>query len=176
VPWYVNSNPDHQVELHPVTRIGALDFLAHVRRIRDGAQAFSGYGNTQLKTIVKKKLTIERVVIGGDSYVRLVGTKTGNNHWNLRGRVSAPPEILSDGTRFSLDILQGNQVVPGALGISAVAISGTAANAAAQSLVFGDIIQFQALIRMHLPTILGGLSNAATEIALPIEFVILDVE
>src|SRR5213079_373251 len=32
-PWYANSNPDHQVELHPVTQIGSLDFLGFVKRI-----------------------------------------------------------------------------------------------------------------------------------------------
>lgn len=176
VPWFANSNPDHQVELHPVTKIGALDFLGHVKRIRDGNETFTGYGITQLKTILKKKLTIERVVAGGESYIRLVGTKTGNNHWNLTGRVVGTPEPLADGTRIRLDILQGNQVVPGAVGVSAVTIAGTVADTAVQSLTSGDVIRFQALIRMHLPTILAQTTNTATEIALPIEFVILDVE
>jgi hypothetical protein len=176
VPWYANSNPDHQVELHPITKIGALDFFGHVKRIRDGAQVFTGFGNPQLKTIVKKKLTIQRITVAGEPYIRLVGTKTGNNHWNLRARVSLAPEALADGTRLRLDILQGNQVVPGALGLSAVTIAGTAADAAVQPLVSGDIIRFQALIRMHLATILAAISSAATEIMLPVEFVILDVE
>lgn len=86
------------------------------------------------------------------------------------------PEALADGTRFRLDILQGNQVVPGTLGLSAVTITGTSADVAVQSLVSGDIIRFQALIRMHLPTILAAASTTATEISLPVEFVILDVE
>lgn len=176
VPWFANSNPDHQVELHPVTKIGTLDFLGHVKRIRNGTQTFTGYGTAQLKTVVKKKLTIERVTAGGESYIRIVGTKTGNNHWDLRGRVAGTPESLVDGTRISLDILQGNQVVLGAIGLSAVAIAGTAADTALQSLASGDVISFQALIRMYVPSILAQISNAATEIDLPVEFVILDVE
>ena len=176
VPWFGNSNPDHQVELHPVTKIGSLDFLGHVKRIAAGTQTFTGYGTTELKTILKKKLTIQRVMVVGESYVRIVGTKTGNNHWNLRARVAGTPEVLPDGTRVQLDILRGNQVVPGALGVSAVTIAGTTADTAAQSFASGDIINFQALIRMHMPTLLASLSITPTEIALPVEFVILDVE
>jgi hypothetical protein len=176
VPWYANSNPDHQVELHPVTQIGTLDFLAHVKRIRRGSQTFTGYGPPQLTTVLKKKLTVQRRLAGGVAFVRLVGTKTGNNHWDLRGRVVGAPESLADGTRIRLDILQGTQVVPGALGISAVAIAGTAAHTAAQALANGDVVTFQALIRMHLPTLLDQLSNTATEITLPVEFVLLAVE
>jgi hypothetical protein len=176
VPWYPNSNPDHQVELHPVTQIGALDFLGHVKRIRRGAQTFTGYGPPQLTTVIKKKLTIQRRQVGGVAFVRLVGTKTGNNHWDLRGRVVGAPESLADGTRIRLDILQGNQVVPGAVGISAVAIAGTAAHTAAQALANGDVVTFQALIRMHLPTLLDQVSDTAAEITLPVEFVLLAVE
>lgn len=144
--------------------MGVLDFLGHMKRIRDGAQVFSGYGNPPLRTIVKKKLTVQRITVAGQPYARLVGTKTGNNHWNLKARVSLAPEALPDGTRVRLDILQGNQVIPGALGLSAVTIAGTAADAAVQPLVSGDIIRFQALIRMHLATVLTVVSSAATEI------------
>jgi hypothetical protein len=104
-----------------------------------------------------------------------MGSSSGN-HWDLRGRVVGAPESLADGTRIRLDILQGNQVVPGALGISAAAIAGTAANTTVQSLAIGDVVAFQALIRMHLATILDHLSDTATEINLPVEFVLLAVE
>jgi len=176
VPWYANSNPDHQVELHPVTQIGALDFLGHVKRIRRGSQTFVGFGPPELTTVIKKKLTVQRRQVEGVAFVRLVGTKTGNNHWDLRGRVVETPESLADGTRMRLDILQGDQVVPGALGIPAVAIAGTAAHTAVQALGAGDVVAFQALIRMHLPTILDHVSDTATEITLPVEFVLLAVE
>jgi len=125
VPWFVNSNPDHQVELHPITAIGSLNFLGHIKRIRAGTQSFTGYGLTELVTILNKKLTIQRITIQGVPYVRIQGTKTGNNHWNLRARVLGPPEVIADGARIALDVLQGNQVVPGALALPAVAVSGT---------------------------------------------------
>lgn len=162
--------------MHPVTQIGALDFLGHVKRIRRGSQTFAGYGPSQLTTVINKKLTVQRRQVGGVAFVRLVGTKTGNNHWDLRGRMVGAPESLADGTRIRLDILQGDQVVPGALGIPAVAIAGTAAHTAVQPLGAGDVVIFQALIRMHLPTILDQVSDTATEIGLPVEFVLLAVE
>jgi hypothetical protein len=66
--------------------------------------------------------------------------------------------------------------VPKALGLSAVAAAGTVAQTKIQSLGLGDIIEFQALIRMHLPTILDQISSAAQDIPLPVEFVLLDLE
>jgi len=127
VPWYANSNPDHQVELHPLLRVGSLDFMGHVKRIRAGTQIFTGNGPAQLSTVLNKTLTIQRIQIQGEPHVRIKGTKTGFNHWNLRGRVVAAPDAMVDGTRVRLDILKGNQVVPKALGLSAVAVAGTCA-------------------------------------------------
>jgi hypothetical protein len=176
VPWYKDSNPDHQVELHPLIRVGSLDFTGHVKRIRDGAQSFTGNGPDKLPTVLNKKLTIQRIQIQGEPHVRIKGTKTGFNHWNLRARVVASPEVVVDGTRLRLDVLKGSQVVPKALGLSAVAVAGTLAQTKVQPLVPGDIIEFQALVRMHLPTILDRISSTAQEIPLPVEFVFLDLE
>lgn len=176
VPWYKDSNPDHQVELHPLLRVGSLDLTSHVRRIRDGAQSFTGNGPDKLPTVLNKRLTIQRIQIQGEPHVRIKGTKTGSNHWNLRGRVVAAPAAVVDGTRVRLDILKGTQVVPKALGVSAVAVAGTVAETKIQPVLPGDIIEFQALIRMHLPTILDQISSTAQEIPLPVEFVLLDLE
>jgi hypothetical protein len=176
VPWYGDSNPDHQIELHPLIRVGSLDFKGHVKRIRDGAQSFTGNGPDQLSTILNEKLTVQRIQIQGEPHVRIKGTKTGFNHWNLRARVVAAPDAVADGTRLRLDVLKGSQVVPKALGLSAVAVAGTVAHTKIQPLVPGDIIEFQALIRMHLPTILDQIGSTAEEIPLPVEFVLLDLE
>jgi hypothetical protein len=176
VPWYKDSNPDHQVELHPLIRVGSLDFTGHVKRIQQGAQNFTGNGPDQLSTVLNKKLTVQRIQIQGEPHVRIKGTKTGFNHWNLRARVVAPPEAVVDGTRVRLDVLKGSQVVPKALGLSAVAVAGTVAQARIQPLVLGDIIEFQALIRVHLPTLLDQLGSTAQDIPLPVEFVLLDLE
>ena len=176
VPWYGSSNPDHQVELHPLVRVGSLDFASHIKRIQDAGDTFAGYGADRLPTILNKKLTVQRISIQGESYVRIKGTKTGNNHWDLRARVVGAPEALADGTRVRVDILDGNQVIPGALGVPAVAVAGTVANTRLQAFVGGDIISFQALIRIHLPTLLDQLSSSEQQIPLPVEFVLLEVE
>lgn len=176
VPWYSNSNPDHQVELHPLIRVGSLDFTGHVKRIQEGSEEYRGYGPVELQTVLNKKLTIQRMMVQGESYVRLKGTKTGYNHWNLRARVVEPPEALADGTRVRLDVLDGNQVIPGAVRLPAVAVAGTGANTKVQSLAPGNIVQFQALIRIHVPRILDQLSLTAKQIPLPVEFVLLDLE
>ncbi len=75
-----------------------------------------------------------------------------------------------------LDVLEGNQVVPGALNVPAVAVAGTAAHMKLEGRGSGDIVTFQALVRLHLPTVLDQAGNAAQEISLPIEFVVLDLE
>lgn len=176
VPWYGNSNPDHQVELHPLIRIGSLDFTGHIKRIQEGTEEYQGYGPVELRLVLNKKLTIQRIMVQGEPYVRLKGTKTGYNHWNLRAQVVEPPEALADGTRVRLDVLDGNQVISGAVRLPAVTVAGTVASTKVQSLAPGKIVQFQALGRIHLPTILDQLSLTAKQIPLPVEFVLLDLE
>jgi hypothetical protein len=178
VPWYSNSNPDHQVELHPLTRVGSLDFRSHVARIENETEFFEGYGVPELTTVLAKKITVQRVSVNGEPFIRIQGTKTGFNHWRLRARVLNTPEVLADGLRIRLDILSatGTQVVPGALDIPAVALTGTAAHGKVQPLVQGSVITFDALIRMRLGMVLDQVGATAKEIKLPIEFVLLDVE
>ncbi len=176
VPWYTNSNPDHQVELHPLLQVGSLDFRSHIKWIEDNGGRGVGYGPGELRTILNKRLTIQRITVDGEPYVRLRGTKTGNNHWTLRARLTQAPEPLADGSRVRLDVLDGNQVVPAALDLPAVAVAGTAADAKLQGRGAGDVVTFQALIRIHMPTILDRVGTAAQEIPLPVEFVLLDLE
>lgn len=176
VPWYANSNPDHQVELHPLLQVGTLDLRSHVKWIQDGSDRFAGYGPDRLPTVLGKRLTIQRITVEGEPYVRIRGTKTGFNHWDLRGRVTQAPQPLVDGAAMRVDILDGDQVVPGALDLPAVAVEGTVAHTKLQTLVAGDVIRFQALIRIHLPTILDQLSTTPQEVPLPLEFVLLDLE
>ncbi len=176
VPWYENSNPDHQVELHPLLQVGSLDFSGHVKWIEEGNDRFEGYGPGRLPTLLRKTLTIQRMQVEGESYIGIRGTKTPFNHWDLRGIVTQPPQPLADGLVLRLDILEGNHIVPGALTVPAVAAAGTAAHNKAQNLNAGDVIQFQALVRIHLPTILDQLGDQPLEIQLPLEFVLLDLE
>jgi hypothetical protein len=185
VPAYTNSNPDHQVELHPLLTAGTLDFTDHVRRIRDGNKVGRGYGPTELKKLLWRKkqggeerstITVRRMTIKGEPYIAIVGAKMGFNHWNLRGRVVDGPKPLEDGTRIFLDILRGNAVVPGALRVPAVSVKGTVADGRVKQLAAGEIVEFQALVRLYVPAILDQAGSTEKDIELPIEFVFLDVE
>lgn len=185
VPAYTNSNPDHQVELHPLLTVGSLDFTDHVRRIRDGNKVGRGYGPAELKKLLWRKkqgaeerttIAVRRMTIKDVSYIAIVGAKMGFNHWNLRGRVVDGPKPLDDGTRIFLDILRGSAVVPGALRVPAVSVKGTVADQRVNQLVAGEIVEFQALVRLSVPAILDQAGSAEKDIDLPIEFVFLDVE
>jgi hypothetical protein len=67
-------------------------------------------------------------------------------------------------------------VIPGAIGVPAVAAAGTTVHDKAQVLGNGDVIAFQALIRVHLPVLLDAVTDTAQEIPLPFEFVLLDFD
>ena len=104
VPWFANSNPDHQVELHPITAIGSLDFLGHIKRIRAGTQSYTGYGTTELVTILNKKLTIQRITIQGVSYsvigVEVIAVPTHASSEAIRELGASPPvlfPVVTDG-------------------------------------------------------------------------------
>ncbi|MGH2609549.1 MAG: hypothetical protein ACRDHF_10745 [Tepidiformaceae bacterium] len=185
VPSYTNSNPDHQVELHPLLKVGALDFTDHVRRIRDGNKVGRGYGPTELKKLLWRKkqggeeratIAVRRMTIKDEPYIAIVGAKMGFNHWNLRGRVADGPKPLDDGTRIFLDILRGNVVVPGALRVPAVSVKGTQVDGRVNQVVAGEIVEFQALVRLSVSAILDQAGSTEKDIELPIEFVFLDIE
>ncbi|MBI3825621.1 MAG: hypothetical protein HY294_06480 [Candidatus Rokubacteria bacterium] len=185
VPSYTNSNPDHQVELHPLLRVGLLDFTDHVRRIHDGNKLGRGYGATELKKLLWRKkqgvderttIAVRRTTIKAEPYLSIVGAKMGFNHWNLRARVVDGPKPLEDGTRIWLDILKGNAVVPGSLHVPAVSVKDAQADGRVKQLVAGDIVEFQALVRLFVPAILDQAGSVEKDIDLPIEFVFLDVQ
>ena len=80
LPAYPHSNPDHQVELHPLLQIASLDFLDHVKLIEEGDWYYEGYGPKELRTVLQKRLTVQRIGVQGQPYIRMRGTKTGFNH------------------------------------------------------------------------------------------------
>ena len=92
-----NSNPDHQVELHPVLRIGNLDFLGHLKWIRDGRKAYKGFGPPKLKKLIAKELTVQRIRVQGEGYVRIRGAKQCCNRWFMRAKVAERPRAIEDG-------------------------------------------------------------------------------
>lgn len=173
---YVNSNPDHQVELHPLTQVGALDLRDHIKWIELNGQRYEGYGPDKLITVLNKTITVQRTTHDGVSYVRLHGPKTGFNHWALSARVVGTPTTLSERLLLRLDVLNGNSVVPGAISVPAVVVAGTEAFTKAQSLGNGNIIDFLALGRIYVPEVLSHVNSTPQDILLPLEFVLLDLE
>ena len=172
VPSYTNSNPDHQLELHPILQIGTLDFRGHVKQIKEGQTVGKGYGTAQLATVLNKMITIQRIRLQDEPYIRIRGVKSGYNHWTLRGTVSQAPEALADGSVFRVDI----PGVAKAKNIPVVSIEGTAAHQQVQTLNVGDPVRFLALVRMHVATVLNEVSTTARQIPLPIEFILLHLE
>lgn len=175
VDWYKNSGPKHVVELHPITRIGTLDFIGTAKAIEEGSRNYEGYGASNFRSILRKELTIRRLQSPIGNLVRIVGRGTGRNHWNLEARVDSQAQTLADGHRLTVTILRNGQPMIEATGLPAVTVAGTAADAAVQNLTVGARISFQALIWMDLNPILSSLSASETTIPMPVEFILLDV-
>ncbi|MCP4897565.1 MAG: hypothetical protein GY906_11390 [bacterium] len=176
VDWYKNSGPKHVVELHPITQIGGLDFTNTVKAIEEGAESYEGYKASKLKSILRKKLTIRRLSSSVGTLVQMVGKGASRNHWNLSAVVASAPTVLADGGhRITLNILKDGEPMPEAMGLPAVTVAGTGADAAVAALSIDDQIDLQALIRIDLNPILNNLSNTETTIPLPVEFILLDV-
>jgi hypothetical protein len=94
---------------------------------------------------------------------------TGISEPGLPGRRKPWPTVR-------LDILKGNQVIPKAVGLAAVAAAGTAAQTKLGAGAQGDIVQVHALIRIALGPFLAQLGPTPKVIPLPVEFVLLDLE
>jgi len=176
VEWYKNSNPDHVVEIHPITQIGSLNFSGHVKGIELGTSSYEGYGPGKLKKILKKDLVVQTVSSSDGDLVRIKGKKRGYNHWNLTARVESAAQAIADGHRITITILDNGQPVNKADNLSAVTVSGTQADTDVQNLAATDLIDIQALIRLDLNPILDSASTTATTIDLPVEFVLLEVD
>ena len=112
--------------------------------------------------------------IDGEPYVIIKGTKTGYNHWDLTAIVDGAPSAIADGHRFTVTVVDENGLaVTGASNLSAVSVTGSAADTTVSNLNVGDQIDFQAIGRMELGPVLDALTGSDTEVALPIEFVLL---
>ena len=57
-----------------------------------------------------------------------------------------------------------------------MSVKGTQADGRVRQLAPGDIVEFQALVRLSIPAILDQTGLAEKDIELPIEFVFLEVE
>lgn len=176
VPAYKNSNPDHMVELHPLLKIGDVDFHEHIGRIESEDEAFEGYGFEKLRLLASRTLEIGRTRINGTQYVRLISPKMGFNHWTLTATIRSRPELLADGARLRLDVIDETGRRPPLRGHTAVTAVGTAVHERMLDSQPGDTIQLLALGRIAIPPVLAALDTGATAIRMPIEFALLSFE
>jgi hypothetical protein len=176
LPQYKNSNPDHMVELHPLIRIGSLDFVRHIGWIEKDGDRYEGYGYDKLRQIASRSLEIQRVSIGGERYVRMLTPKMFYNHWSLRAVVVGDVERLADGLRAVVDILPESGNRPPVRGLTAVVAEGTDAHGRFADLRPGQIIEFLAVGRIALRPVLAALGDSLRAIRMPVEFFVLDFE
>jgi hypothetical protein len=167
------SNPPHQVELHPLTKIGNIDLHSNVRWIeKDGDQGF-GYGSEQFRDARKWTIVIDRLSYHGTRYISIKGPKFKYNHWTLKGRVSGPVEQLEDGVRAQADILGKNGKVL-ADHVSLLGAAGTAGGDKLGNAHEGQTFEFLAVSTLDIPTVLNEVESDPKKIAVPIAFIVLD--
>ena len=176
LPDYPHSNPDHMVELHPVTRIGPLDFSEHVREIRKGNQRYRGSQTSRLKAALGgKTITIEREEENGERYIVIQGPKTGYNHWTLNAIVRSPPRPVADGHSFSVDVVYRRRIVKADLPV--VTVRGTKADrwVKDQHPAVGQEVTLFGIVRLEVDAILDAVGDEPKVISMPYELVILDI-
>jgi hypothetical protein len=177
LPAYNNSNPDHQVELHPLLSIGDLDFHDHITDLKHKSARYTGYGTAELRTLLGKTINVRTLDRNGESYVAISGAKMGYNHWLLRAIVRGEPRPLDDAIAVTIDITDRGRAVKEAGSLTAFAIKGTAAYDTVQGLKPDDRVVFQALGRLSIATIMQAAApGSGREVRLPIEFILLTIK
>ncbi len=175
LPEYDSSNPDHMVELHPLTRLDNQSFLDHVKAIKKGANQYEGsQGKRLASTLERKKITIQKETEDRKAYIVIRGPKTGYNHWTLDTTVKMKPQKVKDGHRFKVDVLSGSRVVK--VNLTAFTIEGTEADNSISQLKAGDTVTLFGLMRLDLRTILQLAKGTETEIKMPYEMAVLSVQ
>jgi hypothetical protein len=167
------SNPDHQVELHPLTQAGAIDLRPNVRWVeKDGDEGF-GYGPIQFQDVLTWTIDIETLSHHGTRYVGIKGKKFKFNHWTLRARASSQAEQLADGVRIRVNIL-GDDGTALADDVSLLGIADTAGGTELAGMNVGQTFEFLALSTLDISKILDQVTADPQEIAVPIAFIVLD--
>lgn len=175
LPLYTSSNPDHMVELHPLTRLDDKSFLDHVKAVEKGKKKYKGSDGKRLtSTLEKKKITIQKETEDGESYIVIRGPKTGFNHWTLQATVKTTPKKARDGHYFAVDVLSGAKVVK--VNLPAFTIAGTETDKKITKAKAGDKVTLFGLVRLDLKTILKLVKDTEREIKMPYEMAVLAVE
>ena len=171
-----NTNPDHQVELHPLVQIGNLDLRTHIKWIgySDDEEGF-GYGPDKLATVAGWSFAIQRIQINAEPYIRLAGPKMAYNHWSLTVRASTEPTPLSDGVRVPVDVLDDSGSVV-ASSIDLTGIRGTQAGDALAAEHAGNTFQILGISTFDIPKLLSAVTDQPQSIPVPISFIVIGLK
>jgi hypothetical protein len=172
---YENSGPPHLVELHPITRLGPIDFLNRVKFIEKNGQTFAWKTADSFERAVRARLTIRRRTIGGRRYVVLRCTCPRlANHYQLDVEIADSPHptdngdgIVASGPIFDES---GGVLLPVA---RFFAIQGTPAAQVLQMVTAGDRLTVYALARLSLRPLLERVRSSVRIIDMPIELLVL---
>src|SRR5574341_698414 len=169
---YKNSNPDHTVEIQPITKVGSKTFTNSIGSIRLGDQTYRAKGVKQLESLKKRKITVyEADGTDGDVYVSISSGCCLPNYFLLTAVLKEAPTETGDGHLATIDIKSGNKTV--AKGIRLFSIKGTNADNLLMDLEISKKFTFWGITRMDLSGVLELVeSGDGEQVNLPFEFVL----
>jgi hypothetical protein len=174
LPLYANSNPDHMVELHPLTRLGNSSFLAMTREIQKGDTPYvSNLGGKLPSILGRKKIAIRRVHREGETYIVIKGPRTGYSHWTILAVVMSIAEKRRGGHAFDVAVIHRDGFMK--RNLSALTIEGTAADEGVETLQVNDEVVLFGILRLDLALIERKARQAWRTIAMPYELIVLDI-
>ncbi len=174
LPRYANSNPDHMVELHPLTRLGSASFLPMTREIRkDGTPYVSNLGGKLPSTLGRKKIAVRRVNREGEAYIAIKGPRTGYSHWTILAVVMSIAEKRRGGHAFDVAVIHRDGFMK--RNLSALTIEGTPADDGVETLQVNDEVVLFGIVRLDLALIERKAGQAWRTIPMPYELIVLDI-
>lgn len=175
---YGDSNPAHLVEIHPITRVGDLNLLDHVRFIEKNGRTIAWKDATSFKRAVTTRLTVRSQSNNGSDYILMhCRCPSLANHYQLDAEIVSPAHLTDngDGLIASAKILDEDEnTIRDAVRI--VAIKGTEAFDTLQAAAAGDEFTVYVLARLGLRPLLSSVTASERTIVMPIELILLHAE
>ena len=174
LPRYTNSNPNHMVELHPLTRLGSISFLKMTRSIQKGDTPYVGYRGGRLAlTLNKMKIAIRRIEKANKAFIAIKGPKSSYNHWTVLAVVTGIAERRRDGHAFDVAVVHRDGLIERQL--RALTIKGTPADEGVETLEVNDEVVLFGIVRLDLAEIEREAGAAWKTIPMPYELIVLDI-
>jgi hypothetical protein len=173
-PRYTSSNPNHMVELHPLTAIGNISFLNMTRDVQKGDTSYLGYRGGKLPTTLNKmKISVRRVKKADEVYISIKGTKSRYSDWTILVVVMGIAEQRNGGHAFEVAVVHRDGFMERDL--RALTIEGTAADREVERLEVNDEVVLSGLMRLDLASIDKEAGWAWKTIPMPYEMIVLNI-